>query len=227
MGALLVTTCVVPAMAAEVTQRRLENSDREPNNWLTTLGNYSSQRYSRLDEVNRDTVKNLRLALTFPIPTALIGTVKAELQGAPLVVDGAMYFGDGWGTAYKLDVSDGKNAKVLWSTDPAVDKANPTNAALTRGTALWGNNMYENLPDGRVIGINGDSGEIIWDKQVARNEANWQFVAAESFTAAPLAADGKILVGQSKGDRGTRGWLAALDQKEGQEAGPRERVPGP
>src|SRR5689334_5105523 len=92
MGALLATTFVVPAMSAEVTQRRLENSDREPNNWLTVLGNYASQRYSRLDEVNRDTVKNLRLAFTFPIPTALVGTVKAELQGAPLVVDGSMYF---------------------------------------------------------------------------------------------------------------------------------------
>ena len=31
----------------------------------------------------------------------------------------------------------------------------------------------------------------------------------ENFTAAPLVAEGKILVGQSNGDGGTRGWLAS------------------
>ena len=49
----------------------------------------------------------------------------------------------------------------------------------------------------------------------------------ENFTAAPLAVDGKILVGQSGGDDLTRGWLAAVDAATGAEVWRTYMVPGP
>ena len=74
--------------------------------------------------------------------------------------------------------------------------------------------MIANLPDGRVIAINRDNGEILWDKKIAvRNE----FGGMEKLFAAPLVADGKVLIQNGAGDGGTRGWVAALDVRTGSE----------
>ena len=57
----------------------------------------------------------------------------------------------------------------------------------TRGIALWEDKVIANLPDGRVIAINRDSGEIVWDKKVA--VAN-EFGSREKFFTAPLVVEG-------------------------------------
>src|SRR5260221_9762518 len=44
-----------------VNQDRLVNAQNEPQNWLMMNGDYGSTRYSRLTQINRETVKNLRL----------------------------------------------------------------------------------------------------------------------------------------------------------------------
>ena len=60
---LLASTCLT-AVAADVTSQRLMNPDKEPQNWLMVNKDYSSHRYSELDQINKDNVKNLHVALT-------------------------------------------------------------------------------------------------------------------------------------------------------------------
>ena len=48
-------------MAADVTPDRLMNADKEPQNWLMVNKDYSSHRYSELDQINKDNVKNLHV----------------------------------------------------------------------------------------------------------------------------------------------------------------------
>src|SRR4051794_31196264 len=84
----------------------------------------------------------------------------------------------------------------------------------TRGIALWEDLVIANLPDGRVIAINRDKGEIVWDRQVA---GKTEFGRVEKFLTAPLVAEGKVIVQNGAGDGGTRGWVAALDVKTGNE----------
>jgi len=57
--------------------------------------------------------------------------------------------------------------------------------------------VIANLPDGRVIAINRDNGEIVWDKKIL--VAN-EFGRKEKFFAAPLAADGKVIIANGAGD---------------------------
>jgi alcohol dehydrogenase (cytochrome c) len=52
-----------PALAAELTPERLINADREPQNWLMNHRTYDGQRFSPLSRINKENVKNLRLAL--------------------------------------------------------------------------------------------------------------------------------------------------------------------
>src|SRR5262245_32227959 len=51
-----------PVLAADVTPERLINADREPQNWLMNHRTYDGQRFSPLSLINRDNVKNLKLA---------------------------------------------------------------------------------------------------------------------------------------------------------------------
>src|SRR5258708_8080295 len=64
VGSLLIATALTPARAADVTNERLLNPQREPQNWVLHHGNYQGHRYSLLKEINTDTVKNLKPAFT-------------------------------------------------------------------------------------------------------------------------------------------------------------------
>ena len=55
--------------------------------------------------------------------------------------------------------------ELVWVTDPGV--AHEGNVSRSRGIALWEDLVIANLPDGRVIGVNRATGEIVWDKKVA------------------------------------------------------------
>jgi alcohol dehydrogenase (cytochrome c) len=195
------------ANAADVTQQRLVNSDREPQNWLHALGNS----------------RNLKVAFAVGIGGTGGPQGTIDIQGSPIVDDGMMYVSDGFGSVYKIDVRNPRQGLILWTADSGLDRtanASPRN----RGLAVWGNTVVNNLLDGRLITVNRDTGEIVLDKQVAgRNE----FDIAEQFTAAPLVVDGKAIVGQSRGDAGTRGWIASIDLRDGKELWRTYMVPGP
>ena len=44
-----------------VNKDRLINAANEPQNWLLMNGDYGSQRYSKLTQINRENVKTLRM----------------------------------------------------------------------------------------------------------------------------------------------------------------------
>jgi alcohol dehydrogenase (cytochrome c) len=225
-GGAVAAMMAMPAGAADVNSNRLETADREPQNWITVFQNYGSHSYSRLNQINKENVANLRPVFTVPITTAFRAGKKPQIQGRPLVDDGMMFLSDGWGNTYKIDVSNGRQGVIVWLTDPAVSE---DESPRSRGLAFWGDKVYNDLVDGRVIGVDRSTGELSWDQQVARTGSGteWDFYGKEQFTAAPLAVEGKILVGQSFGDAGTRGWLAALDSESGDELWRFYAVPGP
>jgi alcohol dehydrogenase (cytochrome c) len=84
---------VSPTIAGEVTPDRLVNADKEPHNWLMNHRTYDAQRYSPLARINKDNVKDLKLAYA----VAIGGTSANEnLQATPLAEDGYLYVVDQW-----------------------------------------------------------------------------------------------------------------------------------
>jgi alcohol dehydrogenase (cytochrome c) len=176
-------------------------------------GDYGSTRYSKLGQINRDNVKNLRMVWAMALRGMQdVGQNGPENEVNPLIDNGFMYTTDGWGTVYKIDARSGDHGEFVWIADPGVKHEG--NIPQSRGIALWEDLVIANLPDGRVIAINRDSGEIVWDKQIAKPN---EFGGKERFRSAPIAAEGKIIVANGSGDAGTRGWLAGLDAKTGNE----------
>ena len=59
--AVLAAATVAGQYNMTVNRDRLINAQNEPQNWLMMNGDYASTRYSKLTQINRDNVKNLRL----------------------------------------------------------------------------------------------------------------------------------------------------------------------
>ncbi len=196
-----------------VSKDRLLNAQNEPQNWLLMNGDYGSTRYSRLTQINRDTVGDLRMVWALALGGMQdTGRNGPENEVNPLIDNGFMYTSDGWGTVYKIDARQPDRGEFVWITDPGVEHEG--NRSRTRGIALWEELVVANLPDGRVIAIDRDNGEIVWDREVATVN---EFGAREGFRAAPLVADGTVLIQNGAGDAGTRGWVAGLDVTNGEE----------
>src|SRR5215813_14709554 len=58
---------------------------KDPNQWVMPTGNYANWRYSELDQINKDNVKNLR-----PLWTFSTGVLRGH-EGGPLVIGEVMY----------------------------------------------------------------------------------------------------------------------------------------
>src|SRR6266576_137683 len=138
IGSLLITTAFTPAGAADMTFERALNADKEPQNWLLHHGNYQGHRFSALNQIDTETVKNL--------------------EATPLVEDGILSAVDGWGSVYAIDVSSGKKGTFRWKFDPGTDKAWAADVACcgvnNRGVALWKDKVISVSLDGRLFAIN-------------------------------------------------------------------------
>src|SRR6266536_4138291 len=193
LAGLSVAALAVPTVSGQysmtVSQDRLRNAQNESQNWLMMNGDYASTRYSKLTQINRGNVKDLRMVWAMALGGMQdVGQNGPEAELHPLVDNGFMYTSDGWGTLYKIDARRPNKGEFVWVTDPGVKHQG--NVPRTRGIALWEDLVVANLPDGRVIAVNRDTGEIVWDKMVAVTD---EFGSRERFFAAPITVDGKVI----------------------------------
>jgi len=205
-----------PVLAADVTPERLLNPDKEPQNWLMNHRTYDGQRFSPLARINRDNVKNLKLAYA----VALGGGAGNEFTNAtPLAEDGFLYITDSWNVLYKIDARSGDLGRIVWRMDPKQERQ-----MRTRGAALWGNLVitgaggFGNSP--RIIATDKETGKVVW-------ETSFSDTPDVTFTAAPLAIKDKIIVGAANGDQGVRDWIAGLDAATGKRLWRQFTIPAP
>jgi alcohol dehydrogenase (cytochrome c) len=213
VGVLGASVPLIAQYKMTVNADRLINAQNEPQNWLMMNGDYGSTRYSKLSQINRENVKNLRMVWALALGGMQdVGQNGPENEVNPLIDNGFMYTTDGWGTIYKIDARDNTKGAFMWVADPGVKHQG--NPPRTRGIALWEDLVLANIPDGRVIAVNRDTGEIVWEKMIAKTD---EFGSRERFFAAPITADGKLIIANGAGDGKTRGWIAALNVRTGNE----------
>ncbi len=193
-----------------VTDQRLENPEKR--NWLMYRGTYDSQGYSRLDQINSKNVRQLKPAWTFST-----GMREAH-QAPPIVNDGYMYVSTPHNHVLALDARSGE---LLWRYERELPEdliqMHPTN----RGVALHGNRVYLATADAFLVALNARTGEVEWEQEVE------DYTSGYYMTLAPLAAQGKIMVGVSGGEFGIRGFVAAFDADTGKPAWKTYTIPGP
>jgi alcohol dehydrogenase (cytochrome c) len=179
-----------------------------PGEWRSQARDFASTRYSPLTQITVDNVKRLRVAWTFSDGVAY------GHEGAPLVVGSMMYvvapFPD---VAYALDLSKpGSPIKWTYAPDPAplaVGKA--CCDAVIRGWAYARGKLIYNLLDDHTVAVDVQTGKEVWRTKMGNVENG------ETMTMSPFVVGTKVFVGNSGGELGKIGWLAALDVETGKE----------
>ena len=211
--ALALSGAALAAASAQVPFERLRGAAEEPQNWLTYSGGYFSQRYSELDQIAPDNVGDLELQWVYQTP------VMGPWQATPIVVDGVMYLTQRPNDIVALDARTGR---VYWIyRHPTSPDHLACCGANNRGVAVLGDKVFMATLDAHVVAIDATTGTELWRVEVA------DMRLAYAFTLAPLAVDGKIIVGSTGGDQGIRGFIAALDAETGEEVWRFHTIPGP
>jgi outer membrane protein assembly factor BamB len=80
---------------------------------------------------------------------------------------------------------------------------------VNRGPVFSDGKIFYNTLDGNVVAVDAEKGTEVWKTKVG------DINMGETMTMAPLVVKGKVLVGNSGGEYGVRGWLKALDASNG------------
>jgi alcohol dehydrogenase (cytochrome c) len=201
-------------LCAQVPYERIAHAEREPQHWLTYSGSYRSHRFTALDQITTKNVARLKVAWIYQVKQAGI------VEVSPIVVNGVMYITEPPSTVTALDVRTGR---PLWSWTPNMprDVKHIGFPRVNRGVAILDDTVYVCTLNAHLVALDAKSGAVRWDTVVADNKTG------HAMTVAPLALDGKIIVGISGGEAGIRGFLDAYDPLTGKRLWRTWTIPGP
>ena len=205
-----------PPPPATVIDDSALGNEESGRNWLAFGRTYSEQRFSPLDQVDRETVGGLAVDWYLDLPGA------RGLVSTPLVADGVIYFVESMNRVHAVDI---RTREKLWMYDPRVAEETGTDLRVgwehNRGIGLWKDKVYLATWDGRLIAVNRETGKEVWNVRT--------FDAGEPLyiTGAPKIFKGKVLIGNGGTENGpTRGYVTAYDAETGARVWRFHIVPG-
>ena len=189
----------------QINSKRIINADKEPHNWLSHGRDYNEQRYSPLNQINKQTIGKLELEWSLDM-----GTTRG-LEATPIIDNGIMFVSSTWSVVHAIDAKTGKE---LWVYDPNVPRSWARKVCcdvVNRGVAVWKGQVYFGTIDGRLISLDTVTGKKIW-------EINTLIDTSKDYTitGAPRIANGKVFIGNGGADMGgVRGYVSAYNTKNG------------
>lgn len=174
--------------------------------WPSPGMNPALTRYSALDQINAGNVAKLQVVSTFST-----GLNKGH-EAAPIVVGSTLYFVTPYpNVLYALDITK-PGMPLKWKFEPRPEAASQGVACcdvVNRGAAYADGRIFFNTLDGQTLAVDAESGKELWRTKLG------DITVGETITMAPLVAKDKVIVGNSGGEMGVRGWAIALDAATG------------
>ncbi|MDQ6435384.1 methanol/ethanol family PQQ-dependent dehydrogenase [Mesorhizobium sp. LHD-90] len=188
----------------------LQKLASDPKNWAMPTGDYANTRYSKLNQITKDNVKNLQVKWTFST-----GVLRGH-EGGPLVIGDVMYVHTPFpNIVYALDLKN--DGKILWKYEPKQDpNVIPIMCCDTvnRGVAYGDGKIILNQADTMLTALDAKTGKVAWS---IKNGDQIDGGKGESSTHAPIVVKDKVIVGISGGEFGVRGWVAAYNLADGKQ----------
>jgi lanthanide-dependent methanol dehydrogenase len=176
--------------------------------WPMAAHDYASTRFSPLADITPANAATLRPAFTFST-----GVLRGH-EAAPIVVGNTMFIVTPYpNVVYALDLSQ-PGAPLRWRFEPKPEAFAQGVACcdvVNRGLAYADGKVFMNTLDNQTIAIDAAHGNELWRFRAG------DIRSGETRTMAPLVVDGRVLIGNSGGEYGVRGWLIALDAQKGKE----------
>ncbi|MER9348396.1 methanol/ethanol family PQQ-dependent dehydrogenase [Mesorhizobium sp. M0239] len=207
----ILTTAAFLSLGAAFTASANEDLAKlasDSKNWAMQTGDYANTRYSKLNQITADNVKNLQVKWTFST-----GVLRGH-EGGPLIIGDVMYVHTPFpNNVFALDLKN--DGKILWKYEPKQDpNVIPIMCCDTvnRGVAYGDGKIILNQADTTVVALDAKTGKVVWS---VKNGDQTDGGKGESGTAAPVVVKDKVLIGVSGAEFGVRGWLAAYNLKDG------------
>lgn len=203
LWSLIGAVTLVPSVL--LANQSVQDAIANPDNFAIWGGNYAGQRYSELDEINRDNAGDLQVAYTFST-----GVLRGH-EGGPLVVDGTLYVHTAFpNKVFSMNLED---QTLNWSYEPVQDgdETIPVMCCDTvnRGVAYADGKIFLQQADTTLVALDAKTGEKIWSIK------NGDPKLGQTNTNAPIVIKDKVYTGISGGEYGVRGWLAAYNTSDG------------
>jgi PQQ-dependent dehydrogenase (methanol/ethanol family) len=174
--------------------------------WRTAGKDPGLTRFSNLTQITAGNAA--QLALAFHYPTGL----DRGHEAAPIIAENTMYIvGPFPNPVFAFDLAQ-PGFKLKWQFDPKPEPSAQGVACcdtVNRGAAYADGRLFFNTLDNHTIALDAKSGKELWRTRLGTIKLG------ESMTMAPQVVKGKVLVGNSGGEFGVRGWLTALDVATG------------
>lgn len=202
------------AQTDQVNHERLLAAPIEGDNWLTHGRTYAEDRFSPLDDINENTVHKLSLEWYYDLDTS------RGQEATPIVKGDRLYTTSAWS---KVQAFNAITGDLLWQYDPKVPGQTAVKACcdvVNRGVALWKGRLYAGTLDGRLIALDAETGNLIWEVIAVDQDK------AYTITGAPRVVKGKVLIGNGGGEFGVRGYITAFDAETGDKVWRFFTVPG-
>ena len=184
-----------------VSQAKLNGAAKDGANFLHSNGSYEQTRYYPAAQINTGNVGKLKPAFIFQTE------VLESMETAPIVVDGIMYVTTSYNHVYAVDAATGKE---FWHYK---HKQGPVTTYCcgpnNRGVAILDGQLFMGTLDAKLVSLDAKTGKVLWATQIADPELGY------SETMAPVAVDGKVLIGTNGGEYGVRGFVKAFDATTG------------
>ena len=145
------------AVPAQASKDVLDRS-ADPNQWVIQTGDYANQRYCKLDQINRDNVKNLKVAWTFST-----GVLRGH-EGSPLV-DRRRHVCAYAVPQHRLRARSQDEGKIIWKYEPKQDPSViPVMCCDTvnRGVAYAEGKIFLYQADTTLVALDAKTGKEKW-----------------------------------------------------------------
>jgi alcohol dehydrogenase (cytochrome c) len=129
-------------------------------------------------------------------------------EATPLSLDGVLYVTGNNNMAWAVDSRTGR---VLWRYRRQLPSGLTYGAGniVNRGFAALDDRLFMGTLDAHLIALDRMNGNVVWD--VALDDFKLGYAA----TIAPLVVKDKVIIGNSGGDMGARGFIDAYDARTG------------
>lgn len=186
----------------------------DPDEWPSFGRTPGEQHYSPLDQINVGTVRDLSLAWHYDLPS------ENTLTG-PIEADGKVFVTTGHSFIRAFNAATGE---LLWDYDSQTREQGAFYLRFgwgPKGIAYWNGRVFLATQDGRVIALDADSGEKLWEQRdYPQGELRY-------INGPPRVFDGKVIIGHGGADMSPiRGYVTAYDAMTGEQAWRFYTVPG-
>lgn len=148
--------------------------------WLMWRRTYNGWGYSPLDQINKENVKDLKLAWAWGM------TPGGRTQETPLVHDGVMYIQNSTHLIQALDAATGE---LIWEYQYELpDEVLPSGE---RNKAIYGDKLFVATRDAHILALDTKTGKLVWDQQVADYKKGF------AYSSGPIVANGVIIQGMT------------------------------